>query len=639
MKISSKILVSLFALGALAGCSSDETEVTPVVPDGSKEVAFMSVRVALPTAKGGRSTTGTDVGSEVGLDPENNVATVLLVLATTDNKYIAHSLVGGLSTGKGSATVPVKAKLARTDIQKMYNGEDAKDENIRVFVFCNPTQELLALVGGLSSDDADADWTNAVCGVSQGSGADKNLTIWADNSFLMSNAAPAVRKIPAKFGSWLSDYSESTPFDLSGTNDGKVDNSAAANGGPIRVERSVARFDFRDGSPLGDNTYDIGMTAGEPDGSLHVKLTRMALVNMSSEFHYLRRVSANGLPTGATLCGAETVDNYVVDTDAEFKRTADLTSAEDLGALKQHFNYPLFNVDGQIDNNTRLQWDNYRLDDVLGKDRPEDNPSWTTSGYRIWRYVTENTIPGENTRQKNGLTTGVIFKGQLLAGQQLEEAHKNLYLAINGDYVVTAVEGGAYTLTIDNKHYPILYLFQDRLYVGWNDEVVRAAATAGEGSPLYAAAMSTNDAGNPHELYQALVKANAEGDSTAVQKALTAFRAAAKKAGFTLYQASNDAETGDVTNDGPGYYFYYYAWNRHNDNADKGTMGPMEFGVVRNNVYKLAVTKISRLGHPRITDNDPDPVDPDDPDEDGDVYLTVAVEVLPWTVRVNDFEF
>ncbi len=68
-------------------------------------------------------------------------------------------------------------------------------------------------------------------------------------------------------------------------------------------------------------------------------------------------------------------------------------------------------------------------------------------------------------------------------------------------------------------------------------------------------------------------------------------------------------------------------------------MGPMEFGVVRNNVYKLAVTKISRLGHPRISDNDPDPVDPDDPDEDGDAYFTVAVEVLPWTVRVNDFEF
>ena len=68
-------------------------------------------------------------------------------------------------------------------------------------------------------------------------------------------------------------------------------------------------------------------------------------------------------------------------------------------------------------------------------------------------------------------------------------------------------------------------------------------------------------------------------------------------------------------------------------------MGPMEFGVVRNNVYKLAVTDINRLGHPRISENDPDPVDPDDPDEKDDVYLTLSVEVLPWVVRINNIEF
>ena len=65
----------------------------------------------------------------------------------------------------------------------------------------------------------------------------------------------------------------------------------------------------------------------------------------------------------------------------------------------------------------------------------------------------------------------------------------------------------------------------------------------------------------------------------------------------------------------------------------------MEFGVVRNNVYKLAVTDINRLGHPRISENDPDPVDPDDPDEKDDVYLTLSVEVLPWVVRINNIEF
>ena len=101
----------------------------------------------------------------------------------------------------------------------------------------------------------------------------------------------------------------------------------------------------------------------------------------------------------------------------------------------------------------------------------------------------------------------------------------------------------------------------------------------------------------------------------------------------------DDAQTDAEKNAGVGYYFYYYYWNRHNDNEQPGTMGPMEFAVVRNNVYKLAVTGIAKLGHPRITGNDPDPVDPDDPNEKGDAYLTVSVEVLPWVVRENNIEF
>lgn len=65
----------------------------------------------------------------------------------------------------------------------------------------------------------------------------------------------------------------------------------------------------------------------------------------------------------------------------------------------------------------------------------------------------------------------------------------------------------------------------------------------------------------------------------------------------------------------------------------------MEFSVVRNNVYKLAVTNIAQLGHPRIPENDPDSPGPDTPDESDDIYLTVTCEVLPWVVRVNNIEF
>lgn len=95
------------------------------------------------------------------------------------------------------------------------------------------------------------------------------------------------------------------------------------------------------------------------------------------------------------------------------------------------------------------------------------------------------------------------------------------------------------------------------------------------------------------------------------------------------------------------FYVYYNYWNRHNNNIDPAVMGPMEFAVVRNNVYKLNITSIKELGHPNDPTNppttdpdpDPDPEIPSEPDEQEKVYFDISVEVLPWTVRVNDIEF
>ena len=68
-------------------------------------------------------------------------------------------------------------------------------------------------------------------------------------------------------------------------------------------------------------------------------------------------------------------------------------------------------------------------------------------------------------------------------------------------------------------------------------------------------------------------------------------------------------------------------------------MAPMEFAVVRNNVYKLAVTNISRLGHPRISDNDPDNPGLILRMSRGDIYLTVSVDVLLGWFAVNNIDF
>jgi hypothetical protein len=103
-----------------------------------------------------------------------------------------------------------------------------------------------------------------------------------------------------------------------------------------------------------------------------------------------------------------------------------------------------------------------------------------------------------------------------------------------------------------------------------------------------------------------------------------------EQAGFTGFSRESDNR----------YYTYYYYWIRHNDNGDNAVMGPMEFAVVRNNVYKLCVDNIYKLGHPTPgEDPDPDPENYMDPDESLNYYFNVTVDVLPWTVRVNNIEF
>lgn len=286
----------------------------------------------------------------------------------------------------------------------------------------------------------------------------------------------------------------------------------------------------------------------------------------------------------------------------------------------------------KIDVAARGQWDTYDIADVLKG--TEDN--YNKKEYKIWRYVTENTIPGI-PQQKQGFSTGIVFKGKMMAPEGADP-ESSLVQALDSK-----------NITGDPKKDKILYTYLTNIYVTWK-EVRAAALESGASREFYKAvfgapknaedicveedgdvkkvAVYSNDPESPDYLWNQWhennINNNAYWDS---------FRKAAVKSLFTIYQSSS--EEGSV----PGYYCYYFYWNRHNDNGELGQMGPMEFAVVRNNVYKLAVTGINKLGHPRISDNDPDPVDPDDPDESGDVYLTLSVEVLPWTVRINNIEF
>ncbi|MBD5322031.1 MAG: fimbria major subunit [Bacteroides sp.] len=683
-----KSFMALFMAVAMTGFTScsDDNVIDQGSSSGNPTISvgdgfYMSLTVKMPTPGGSRSSTvspgQSNDGNEVGSEVENYVGNVLIVVARrSDNGFI----VAGRATGNTYITpIPTEnsyktvTKLQRTNLNDYYSADDF-DQYVNIFVFCNPTSDLTNYI--LGTDDTvglqlgNTEWLNYTCSVREGgNGTPVNTGIWGNNSFLMNNVSIATRKLPKTIGEWESYKTAATAFDFSGINnagqDTEVDNSATNGRGAVKVQRSVARLDFKDGSPLSTpaNTYDVVKNRDQKT-IVQVELNRILLANMANSFYYLPRTSANGQLANATICGNETRTNYVVGPYAT-RFSGNIASG-----FSNYFNYSFFTIDptdNSIDYNNDA-WANYLIKDVLKGtgdlyEGPDAEGNTHTPGdYKVWRYVTENVIPGAPVNQRNGISTGIIFKGRFVPTQECANGNDEHMK----DFYDKVTNGG---LTGNPNTDPILYSLNGSLYYTWPNVVESAIANSidynikadgtidvtniNRSEPLYVAVYGSGGMGtitirdNDGKEYSytdelaestdcADYKWNEWHRTTATQNNPTLFKAmqeAITGSGFTIYQSSIDEV------DGPGYYCYYFYWNRHNDNNLSGTMGVMEFATVRNNVYKLAVTNIKQLGHPRVPGNDPDSPTPNTPDETDDIYLTVTCNVVPWVVRLNNIEF
>lgn len=644
-------LMSLACL--MSACSSDEPDAnkgTDIVDNGEK--VYMSVTVSLPTAGGARSETdnpdnGTSASTdktEVGKDYENKVTNMLIILARkADNSFITYGTVDNNKAVQTGTNVKATTKISKTSLSNYYAGGAQANREVNVFIICNYTQEIYDKFTKTGVSSGDKNWLDEICEVKEGTESDKNTSIWTAGNVLMSNATIATKKLPAKLDDWDDYTSESRPLDLS-AGVTTISGEYLDNNGTIRVERSVARFDFKDGSPetTDPNTYKVvfaTLKAGDdPIGIVDIRLNKIALVNMSNSFYYFRRVTNSAGNNDGGVCKPELPwindagGNYVIDVNYDTKQ---------LGYAA--YNFPLYNAanGNKIDEPARDQWYTSKISDVLNK----ENDNYNDKSYHIWRYATENTV-NNTDRMVHGLSTGIVFKGKMIGTEAAlnngNEDTKYLAQVINYNTEALNVEGKT-ILNHNTNTDPILYVYNGNMYVGWENvcKAATAAATSDDGKTIittnsfYQAVFGIVNSADETDANSPNAKWNTwnEGGKTNADQ-LAAFKAAATGNGITLYQSSEDKEDG-----GWGYYCYYFYWNRHNDNGKKGIIGNMEFAVVRNNVYKLAVTKIDRLGHPRLSDNDTDPEKPDTPDESSDAYITLSVEVLPWTVRLNNIEF
>lgn len=584
-------LVPLLAL-AMSSCSSDEPAVgggeTPDAQDGF----YATVSFKLPTA--GSRATGSN-GTEDGKDFENNIGSILVILAKQDKNataysdanytYVSYAYTDAPRFADDKDKKPIKKYTINFDDKESlfkYAGttptgeilETHSGNEVAVFVYCNPSETLVNFAKGLADKDSDKKFT------------DKQLTdranvelSWKKNSFLMTSVGVHTKALPSQED--LKTYNtENNAFPLTATKEA------------IDVMRTAVRFDFKDGSPATTDvlTYEIKDINDESKVQGTVTLTEAALFNVRDQFYYLPRL-ANFDDGTLTLCpGFTNIENgHMVSPAANRTYSEAITFGNDpLDPSK---------VDG-------LDW--ATLTDVLGLTEDTDGP-WThpddaegsttlREGYHIWRYATENTfawnqdkvdVAAGTERYSRNETTGVVFKAEI----NLPDADKS------------KIEEGK-----------PMFLYQNVIYPSAKE--VYAAATEYPGTGLANA-------------FEKVFDVIGTGDATTV--ALKSEYAEELEAeGFTIYTpdkvlVEEDGEKKEVYK----YYCYYYYFNKHNDNTNLAETTPFEFATVRNNVYKLSVTKINQFA----TFFPPKTV------EDWNVFFTLNVEVRPWTVRVNDIEF
>ena len=166
------MLLAMAAALSLTACREeilpgDDGTVSTGTEAGSGKVVYLTAGIALPTSAGTRSgtdenkpaggdtddRTNSDIDKgenglpdyEYGYDYENDVRTMILVIADTENNYLAHSVIKNVdaepTTGE-RFDFTVNGEIKYEDLQAAYGTEDAPgilsgDTTVRIYVYCN----------------------------------------------------------------------------------------------------------------------------------------------------------------------------------------------------------------------------------------------------------------------------------------------------------------------------------------------------------------------------------------------------------------------------------------------------------------------------------------------------------------------
>lgn len=534
------------------GCSQDDLTGGDGKTDGVKPTSYVTLSLAMPSSTGTRATGGeTGNGLEKGQSYENVIRSAVAFF---------YQGTGANDTGNPNILAAVSFTFPENDgtdgtspVDRTYTTQpqevSLENGTYRVIVVANPGTDWWT-GRNLKLDDV----RNHI-----------QEQAWTDDgnysNFLMSLA---------------DERDGSAVIEL---NSNPQDDPAEAT---VYVERMAARVDYRDGRQ--------GMTCTDPDyQGATVEIKGAALVNNLTKGSYLlKRVADDVNGRGREYLGDETSTNYVLDP-----WTSDVKPAD-------HFGTPY------AGRSQDPSWWNQYVQQP-GTPLQDESAGWNLVGYTL-----EN-CPGTPNHDKN---TAVVFKAKFTpVGLPSYWTKGETFFAYGKSLFATMEDMMGWVYGADFAN------FGSKVNdcTTWNDlqEFVTTSLS-----------IATKDPSG----YRAYLKSRLESETDLnvnipndVKQSLTWSGYMLNECGYsmsgdghdvTLDQGTNIVTREKLKNYGVRTYVnsmcYYTWWILHNDDNNDDVFGPMEYAVVRNNIYKLTVTSIYTLGG-------------DIPEEDNGLELVVYV--------------
>ena len=337
----------------------------------------------------------------------------------------------------------------------------------------------------------------------------------------------------------------------------------------INLERLVARVDYQADA----DGYTFSITPGlNPALSSQTQvvtasITRAFLVNTYNQDTYVLKRVAEGSTTGTiTYLGDESLSNYVIDPKTTSKT---IPVASEASTWYDHY-FPNLS-----DENT--EWENWLI-----QGDPITEPGTTDTWYRLG-YPKENT--SSVNAQGKYYSTGVVFEASYKGIDGVAEG--STFFRYKGTIYPTLEAAMEAT-------YNKAYFKEDQTFDTFKILTDYINSLPGNEDPAgykdYLKTATVDNFGDGSEWtwenykYKVLSFDKNEQDEYVIATAKT--REALHDRGYGTETFLN----------GRGYYIY---WIRHNggDNATQfDETKPMAYGIVRNNVYKLTVNSISKIG-------------------------------------------